>query len=115
MSNNKQIEKPLELPHQETIVGTNTIQTKPFDNQKTMNNNKQQTALSFFLMGLIDLEIGKGISTDKAIELHYLFDKAKEMEKQQAEHYATFITNCVINNLPTITFNDWINLHNYER
>ena len=34
-------------------------------------------------MGLIDLEIGKGISTDKVIELHYLFDKAKEMEKQQ--------------------------------
>jgi len=42
MSNNKQIEKPLELPHQETIVGTNTIQTKPFDNQKKMSNNKQQ-------------------------------------------------------------------------
>jgi hypothetical protein len=40
MSNNKQIEKPLELPHQETIVGTNTIQTKPFDNQKTMTGKK---------------------------------------------------------------------------
>jgi hypothetical protein len=48
-----------------------------------MRNNKQQTALSFFLMGLIDLEIGKGISTDKVIELHYLFDKAKEMEKER--------------------------------
>jgi hypothetical protein len=43
----------------------------------------KQTALSFFLTGLIDLEIGKGISTDKVIELHYLFDKAKEMEKEQ--------------------------------
>ena len=43
MSNNKQIEKPLELPHQETIVGTNTIQTKPFDNQKIMSNDKQKT------------------------------------------------------------------------
>lgn len=43
MSNNKQIEKHLELPHQETIVGINTIQTNPFDNQKTikMSNNKQ--------------------------------------------------------------------------
>jgi hypothetical protein len=50
-----------------------------------MTNNKQQTALSFFLMGLIDLEIGKGISTDKVIELHYLFDKAKEMEKERIE------------------------------
>jgi hypothetical protein len=49
MSNNKQIEKPLELPHQETIVGTNTIQTKPFDNQKTMSNNKQQTAVKQFV------------------------------------------------------------------
>jgi len=26
-----------------------------------MSNDKKQTALSFFLMGLIDLEIGKGI------------------------------------------------------
>ena len=51
MSNNKQIEKPLELPHQETIVGTNTIQTKPFDNQKTMSNNKQTAAqIILFLM-----------------------------------------------------------------
>jgi len=49
-----------------------------------MTNNKQQTGLRFFLMGLIDLEIGKGISTDKVIELHYLFDKAKEMDKVQA-------------------------------
>jgi len=48
-----------------------------------MNNDKKQTALSFFLMGLIDLEIGKGISTDKVIELHYLFDQAKAMEKEQ--------------------------------
>ena len=39
-------------------------------------------------------------------------EQAKAMQKQQAEHYATFITNCVINNLPTITFNDWINLEN---
>jgi len=49
MSNNKQIEKPLELPHQETIVGTNTIQTKPFDNQKTMSNDEQQTAVDSIL------------------------------------------------------------------
>ena len=49
-----------------------------------MEKNKQQTVLRFFLMGLIDLEIGKGISTDKVIELHYLFEKAKEMDKVQA-------------------------------
>ena len=44
-----------------------------------------------------------------------VIEQAKAMQKQQAEHYATFITNCVINNLPTITFNDWINLHNNEQ
>lgn len=43
MSNNKQIKKHLELPHRETILGINTIQTKPFDYQKIkeMSNNKQ--------------------------------------------------------------------------
>jgi hypothetical protein len=41
MSNNKQIKKYLELPHRETVISTNTIQTKPFDNQKEMSNNKQ--------------------------------------------------------------------------
>ena len=46
-------------------------------------SNKQQTAVSFFLMGLIDLEIGKCIPIDKLVELHHLFDKAKEMEKEQ--------------------------------
>ena len=48
-----------------------------------MTNNKQQTALSFFLMGLIDLEIGKYFSNNQLIELHHLFNKAKEMEKEQ--------------------------------
>ena len=42
-------------------------------------------------------------------------EQAKAMQKQQAEHYATFITNCVNNNLPTITFNDWINLEKNEQ
>ena len=34
-------------------------------------------------MGLIDLEIGKCIPIDKLVELHHLFYKAKEMEKEQ--------------------------------
>ena len=53
MSNNKQIEKPLELPHQETIVGTNTLQTKPFDNQKIeiMSNNKPLIAAILAMIG----------------------------------------------------------------
>ena len=43
----------------------------------------KQTSLQFFLMGLIDLEIGKGISTDKEIELHNLYAQAKAMEREQ--------------------------------
>jgi hypothetical protein len=43
----------------------------------------QQTALQFFLMGLVELEIGKGIPTDKQVELHKLFEQAKAMEKEQ--------------------------------
>lgn len=45
----------------------------------------QQTALQFFLMGLVDLEIGKGISTDKQVELHKLFEQAKQMEANQSD------------------------------
>lgn len=47
-----------------------------------MSNNKQ-TALQFFLTGLVDLEIGKNVPTDKVRQLHDLFDQAKQMEKEQ--------------------------------
>ena len=43
----------------------------------------KQTALQFFLTGLVDLEIGKNVPTDKVRQLHDLFNKAKQMEKQQ--------------------------------
>ena len=69
-----------------------------------MTNNKQQTAMEW--LQSIELERDLTLADWK---------QAKAMQKQQAEHYATFITNCVINNLPTITFNDWINLHNNEQ
>jgi hypothetical protein len=38
--------KYLEIPHRETIVSTNTLQTKPFDNQKIqIMENKKETAV----------------------------------------------------------------------
>ena len=43
----------------------------------------KQTALQFFLTGLVDLEIGKNVPTDKVRQLHDLFNQAKQMEKQQ--------------------------------
>jgi hypothetical protein len=69
-----------------------------------MTNNKQQTAVEW----LQSIEFERDLTLAD-------WKQAKKMHRQQAEHYATFITNCVINNLPTITFNDWINLHNNEQ
>ena len=41
--------------------------------------------------------------------------EAKEMQQEQAQLYASFVLKCVQNNLPPITFNDWINLDNNEQ
>jgi len=43
------------------------------------------------------------------------WNKAKVVEQEQAQLYATFVLKCVQNNLPPITFNDWINLENNEQ
>lgn len=43
------------------------------------------------------------------------WNKAKAMQQEQAQLYATFVLRCVQNNLPPITFNDWINLENNEQ
>ncbi len=77
-------------------------------NRIIMTNNKQQTAVEWLYNELLNSE-------PNILEWNKSLEQAKAMQKQQAEHYATFITNCVINNLPTITFNDWINLHNNEQ
>ena len=44
-----------------------------------------------------------------------VFEQAKAMQQEQAQLYATFVLKCVQNNLPPITFNDWINLDNNEQ
>jgi LytS/YehU family sensor histidine kinase len=41
-------------------------------------------------------------------EIQELLDKHKEMQQEQAQLYATFVLMCVNNNLPPITFNDWV-------
>lgn len=95
MSNNKQIEKPLELPHQETIVGTNTIQTKPFDNQKTMSNNKQ-TSIDWFFDQLVfnRIIIINGTTYWDKVKIKYeiLLEQAREMYQDEIE--AAIIKNC---------------------
>ena len=43
-----------------------------------------------------------------------MIEQAKAMQQEQAQLYATFVLMCVNNNLPPITFNDWINLESNE-
>jgi hypothetical protein len=78
-------------------------------NHTTMSNNKQSSVE--WLLSFIE----PSLTQEQKHFFSMVIEQAKAMQKQQAEHYATFITNCVINNLPTITFNDWINLHNNEQ
>ena len=73
-----------------------------------MNNNKQ-TAVEWLEIELEKLWIEKYLSP---ITIKPLLDKAKEMEKEQSHLYAAFCFKCINNNLPPITFNDWINLDN---
>lgn len=79
-----------------------------------MSNNKQQAAVEFFYKE-VWISFHNKLSWSECERLNKIEQQAKAMQKQQAEHYATFITNCVNNNLPTITFNDWINLDKNEQ
>jgi hypothetical protein len=75
-------------------------------------NNKQQTAVEWFSNQSWKLKIqleNKEISVGEyAVTYVKLVDKAKEMQQEQAQLYATFVLMCVNNNLPPITFNDWV-------
>lgn len=87
----EQIKKHLELPHRETIISTNTLQTKPFDNQKTenMSNNKKQTGVEY----LVEQLFPKALS----VEQHYHIEKAKEMDKERTINDYIEGRNSVIN------------------
>jgi len=49
-----------------------------------MEKNKQQTALEFFLMKLVDLEIGKTFYPNQHQDLQDAFKQAKKIDKEQA-------------------------------
>ena len=50
----------------------------------------QQTALDFFLMKLVDLEIGKTFYPNQHQDLQDAFKQAKQMEKEQMHKCASF-------------------------
>jgi hypothetical protein len=71
-----------------------------------MSNNKQSS-----VDYLIEQLLPKALSAEQ----FYHIQQAKAMQQEQAQLYATFVLKCVNNNLPPITFNDWINLENNDQ
>jgi hypothetical protein len=78
-----------------------------------MSNNKQSSVE--WLYNEMVLKLYKL----QTIEYTHIFleelEQAKAMQQKQAQLYATFVLKCVNNNLPPITFNDWINLENNDQ
>ena len=92
MSNNKQIEKHLELQHQETVVGINTIQTTPFDNQKItkMSNNKQSSSVEWLVQ-----ELRKFYEQPWKYDKQIIIEQAKAMHKEECKesYYESLLSN----------------------
>ena len=68
----------------------------------------KQTAVEW-LISIIERYI-EHLSEDDLENLSDLFEQAKEMEKQQSQKYAEFAIHCDRNNLPILTFEDFIKL-----
>ena len=83
-----------------------------------MSNNKQSSVEWYSVKRdvlEIEVRLGKLSANEYAEELAKAEQQAKAMQQEQAQLYATFVLKCVNNNLPPITFNDWINLDNNEQ
>jgi len=102
----KQIKKYLELPHRETVISTNTLQTKPFDNQKIeiMSNNKQSSIewyaiemaeylRSIYGEGIVNIDIlkqAKAMHKEEIIQAvysHTLMNAIEEDPMGKSEQY----------------------------
>ena len=82
--------------------------TKPME--EAQMSNKQQTAVEQLAIALYE----NGFLQGDGDEIDDLLLYFKAMQQEQAQLYASFVLKCVQNNLPPITFNDWINLGNNE-
>ena len=81
------------------------------NNLINMTNNKQSSVETFFN----ELCNWGFIKNPNDVVLQNRLEKAKQIQQEQAQLYAGFVLKCVNNNLPPITFNDWINLDNNEQ
>jgi hypothetical protein len=69
-----------------------------------MRNKTKHTGVEWYHQQIVDRQNGNGDSRS----LDEIFDQAKEMQQEQAQLYAMFVLMSVHNNLPPITFNDWV-------
>jgi acetyl-CoA carboxylase carboxyltransferase component len=72
-----------------------------------MSNNKQQTAVEWLIQKLINKQNGV-FDGFPYLSVDEIYDKAKEMEKEQAEKYAEFCVMCDRENLPLLDFESYI-------
>ena len=70
--------------------------------------DKQQTAVEWFMEKIGEKQPNGLYVIDTLQDVQNVFQQAKEMQQEQAQLYATFVLMCVNNNLPPITFNDWV-------
>jgi len=86
--------------------------------QTQMSNNKQ-SSVEWYIIERHNIEIQSRLGKISPIQydeqLIKMEEQAKAMQQEQAQLYATFVLKCVQNNLPPVTFNDWINLENNEQ
>lgn len=102
--------KKLENKLDEALSNETSETLTKFLTDRRMSNNKQSSVEWFAEQIKKDINLRlRGFDIDKALK------QAKAMQQEQAQLYATFVLKCVQNNLPPITFNDWINLENNEQ
>ena len=77
-------------------------------------SNYNKSSIDFFWNQLPEI-LPFTVDTETAVKLLEAFEQAKAIQQEQAQLYAGFVLKCVNNNLPPITFNDWINLDNNEQ
>jgi hypothetical protein len=68
-----------------------------------MSNEKEMSAVEWF-----NDEILIHLNFDQRLYLKDIYNKAKEMEKEQAQNYAEFCVRCDRENLPLLDFESYI-------
>lgn len=78
-------------------------------------SNKQKTSVDQLFDQLSSENLLGLFTHDQMMRAMEILESHKAMQQEQAHLYAAFVLKCVQNNLPPITFNDWINLDNNEQ